>query len=336
PAFPPTSEGTMDFHFGRKEADARLSRLMREVAPDAAAPTPAPTTAPPAKPAPAAPAAPTPAAPPTPAPPPAAPASPPPAAPVAPASPAPPASAPAAPPASPQAKKEGDDSLAARMQKLESSMANFQELRSLSELLSVKYNPFLEAEEVAIEDLHTPAELVRRRIGEEPAPVAAPPQARPLEASPSAPLPELARPGAAAPLVQPTPPAPVGAALAPAPNFYRGAGFVGGPREAFLAIHWLTSLGQGTDASVLFLYLDHYRQVGWLDAAQHAWLDGLASGLAGRTGKTAWSDYGLGIQHLAQAHLRNLRCLDKIFGSTLQHGEAQYLQQTLDLLLQEG
>src|SRR5690242_9950823 len=110
---------------------------------------------------------------------------------------------------------------------------------------------------------------------------------------------------------------------------------IGGPREAFLAIHWFTYLAQGTDPAVIFLYLDYYLEAGWLDQSEHAWLSTLARGLASRRDGAKWGDFGLDANRLAKNHLRNLRFLDKMFGTTLQHGEAQYLQQTIDTLLQE-
>lgn len=108
-----------------------------------------------------------------------------------------------------------------------------------------------------------------------------------------------------------------------------------GPREAFLAIHWFTYLSKGTDPAVIYLYLDYYLDAGWLGKAEHEWLEHLARGLASRRDSAKWSDFGLGAERLAKNHLMNLRFLDKLFGTTLQHGEAQYLQQTMDTLLQE-
>jgi hypothetical protein len=120
-----------------------------------------------------------------------------------------------------------------------------------------------------------------------------------------------------------------------ATGLYGSTRMVGGPRETFLAIHWFTYLAQGTDPSVIFLYVDYYRQAGWYGEAEHAWLDRLAQGLATRRASAKWSDYGLDAKRLAHSHLRNLRVLDKLFGATLQYGEAQYLQQTLDALLED-
>ena len=176
----------------------------------------------------------------------------------------------------------------------------------------------------------------------------------------TSPLPPMgAAPAAPAPAAPALPPGPaaraaaLGQSAAPpvapaAPNvppaqhlFGAGAGFfgpgrmVGGPREAFLAIHWFTHLSQGTDPAVIFLFLDYYRDAGWLGEGEYQWLERLAHGLANRRDNAKWTDFGMDSGRLAKHHLRNLRFLDKLFGATLQYGEAQYLQQTLDTLLQE-
>jgi hypothetical protein len=153
-------------------------------------------------------------------------------------------------------------------------------------------------------------------------------------APPPAPSPHL--PASAVALPLPDAPSP---ALADASLYGRGMFSpgrpVGGPRETFLAIHWFTYLAEGTDPSVIFVYLDYYHAAGWFGEAEFAWLESLARGLARRREGSGWADYGLDAKRLAHSHLRNLRVLDKLFGATLQHGEAQYLQQTLDALLLE-
>jgi len=303
--------------------------------------------------------------------------------------------------------------MANRMQKMESALAGLQDLRDLSEILSVQYNPFLAAEETSPEERHSAADLLMRRLGIRDAPSrpARPPRPAPRNASPAAsaadeeteveepeedeptkkaaapaapapspvppPMPAAAPPVLAVPAKAAAPPVPVavdtpavpmpspGPAPAPLPvpaattprpaslpdphampalpptmpgpgGLFAGPRAVGGPRETFLAIHWFTYLAEGTDPSVIFLYLDYYRDAGWFGPAEHQWLEGLAKGLATRREKANWSDYGLDARRLAQVHLRNLRVLDKLFGATLQYGEAQYLQQTLDALLGEG
>jgi hypothetical protein len=136
-------------------------------------------------------------------------------------------------------------------------------------------------------------------------------------------------------LAAPPPAAAQDAALFARGRFFGPGRPIGGPREAFLAIHWFTYLAQGTDSAVIFLYLDYYLEAGWLGEAEHQWLTSLAKGLATRRDNVKWADFGLDAGRLAKNHLRNLKFLDKMFGATLQHGEAQYLQQTLDTLLQE-
>jgi hypothetical protein len=232
----------------------------------------------------------------------------------------------------------------ARMQSLESALAKLHDLRDLSEIISVQYNPFLAAEETSPEERHTAADLLMRRLGvrsEERVPEAAEalplPEAEPMPVRLPAPVPEPE------PIHEhdeaPAPPAPAPMPVAePAPaegRLFSVVRPVGGPRETFLAIHWFTYLAEGTDPSVIFCYLDHYRETGWFGPAEHHWLEGLARGLATRKQGATWADYGLDARRLAANHLRNLRVLDKIFGATLQHGEAQYLQQTLDALLGE-
>ncbi|MCA1811611.1 MAG: hypothetical protein LC623_06330, partial [Halobacteriales archaeon] len=267
--------------------------------------------------------------------------------------PAPAAPAPAAKPAAPAANGKapvpsapgqptGD--VGDRLNHLESALASVKDLRDLSELLSIQYNPFLEAEEQAPEERHTAADLLTRKFGphpeesaarEPPAQPEAAPAPKPQDAAP-APHPE-ARPPAAVPPMDAT-----ANGASDLPHLFGRRGMfadgrpVGGPRETFLAIHWFTYLAQGTDPSIIFLYLDYYHAAGWFGPAEHHWLEGLARGLATPRTGTTWASYGLDARRLAESHLRNLRVLDKLFGATLQHGEAQYLQQTLDALLGEA
>lgn len=233
-----------------------------------------------------------------------------------------------------------------RLGKIEAALASMQDLRGLSELLSVQYNPFLEADEASPEARHTASALLSHQLGapagqpEEgsaaPEPARHGPEASPDAAHPHAPAP-------AAPQVAAVPPAP--RAIEPVADNDQslyGRGLftpgrpAGGPRETFLAIHWFTYLAEGTDPSIIFVYLDYYHAAGWFGESEFSWLETLARGLARRREGASWSDYGLDARRLAQSHLRNLRVLDKLFGSTLQHGEAQYLQQTLDALLGEA
>jgi archaellum component FlaD/FlaE len=116
---------------------------------------------------------------------------------------------------------------------------------------------------------------------------------------------------------------------------YQSRGRPSSAREAFLAMHWFRYLSEGTDPAVIFVYLDYYRNVGWLDSASHDWLSRLAEGVATRREKASWKEFGMDVNRLAKSHLRNLRFLDKLLGTTLQHGEAEYLQQTVDMLLME-
>ena len=316
---------------------------------------------------------------------------------------------PAAPPASvPAASKDAhgdarpgkpdDGTLQSRLLKLESSFAALADLRDMSELLSVRYNPFLEKNDISPEERHTASDYLRAQLGHgtqanpqapaaneragavpahptpplathpgsapPAAPIVAPPMpeaalAAPAPPSsrvqgiavdsdtpvgtwiPAVPVPSEARPAPAPlpvmPILSPPPVVdqPFGAGgMRDEPAFFATSRAAGGPREAFLAIHWFTYLSQGTDPSVIFAYLDYYRSNHWLTTHQHTWLESLASGLAHRKTNAQWSDYGLSVERLAQNHLRNLRFLDKLFGTTLQYGEAQYLQQPLDVLLQ--
>lgn len=107
------------------------------------------------------------------------------------------------------------------------------------------------------------------------------------------------------------------------------------PRESFLAMHWFTYLSEGTSPSIIFLYLDYYKYVGWIDDETHDWLSKLAEGVASRKQGASWEDFGLDVNKLAGNHMRNLRFIDKLLGTTLQHGEADYLRQTVDMLLME-
>ena len=115
----------------------------------------------------------------------------------------------------------------------------------------------------------------------------------------------------------------------------RGASSLGGPREAYLAMNWFTYLSQGTDSAVIFLYLDYYRYAGWIDEDSHAWLHRLAEGVGTPRPGSKWEDFGMEAKRLTECHLRNLKFLDKLLGTTLQHGEADYLQQTLAMLLED-
>ncbi|HUR64295.1 MAG TPA: hypothetical protein VM241_07430 [Candidatus Thermoplasmatota archaeon] len=291
------------------------------------------------------------------APPPAAPATPPAAAPAPPTRPAPATPPAASAPGAPRADGQGEPDVGNRLNKIETALASIQDLRGLSELLSVQYNPFLEAEEASPEARHTASEFVRR-LGvpnnldaDAAAPPTAPtpePEAAPLPAAPAPHANGVAKERTPFPPVAAAAPANGGApvlhepAASPHDASLYGRGLfspsrpIGGPRESFLAIHWFTYLAEGTDPSVIFVYLDYYRAAGWFGDAEFSWLESLAHGLARRRPGAAWSDYGLDARRLAHSHLRNLRVLDKLFGATLQHGEAQYLQQTLDALLQEA
>ncbi|MHB1262509.1 MAG: FlaD/FlaE family flagellar protein [Thermoplasmatota archaeon] len=258
-------------------------------------------------------------------------------------------------PGAPGAATPPRDDVGGRLDKLETALASLKDLRDLSEIISVQYNPFL--------DHPANAAPVRPGEGTASAPAIAPSpptasSAPPVVPEPAAPV-SLAspspQPAAQGPhAILPAPamnttmesledPAPDGQmALHGAPSLYgphtvfAPSRPVGGPRETFLAIHWYTYLAEGTDPSIIYLYLDYYQNAGWFGAAEFAWLEQLARGLAVRRPGAKWSDYGLDSRRLAQSHLRNLRVLDKLFGATLQHGEAQYLQQTLDALLGEA
>jgi hypothetical protein len=260
-----------------------------------------------------------------------------------------------------------------RLSKIETALASMQDLRGLSELLSVQYNPFLEAQESSPEARHTASELILRHrttpadpleaepgnpgagsktphqagpapedpstvasshaSGTDPAP--ARPSTRPTtgdvaHSDPAAPSISHGAPSALPPIAE-TPPS--GDLSLYGRGLFSPSRPAGGPRETFLAIHWFTYLAEGTDPSIIFVYLDYYRAAGWFGETEFSWLENLARGLARRRAGAAWSDYGLDAKRLAQSHLRNLRVLDKLFGATLQYGEAQYLQQTLDALL---
>lgn len=281
-----------------------------------------------------------------------------------------------------------------RIASIEERLKGLQNMQDLSELLSVKYNPFLDLEEdQPFEERLGPRDVLAGELGlrekrngsrprpgrsqpEEPrappAPVVPEPAPAPPLASPQEPIshPDPIAPAPPAPKVAPsgtngavpptesspgpaitgfrtadmadmhydertTPPPSedaFGRTMFRSPRTHSGGG---GAREAFLAMHWFTYLSEGTDPAIIFQYLDYYHFVGWLDDESHSWLCRLAQGVAKRKKDATWNDFGMDLKRLSANHLRNLRFLDKLLGTTLQHGEADYLRQTVDMLLED-
>ncbi len=382
-----------------KNAYEALARIQAAKPPAAARPAPPPVARPappvpgdpkpaapagPAQPAARAPAAPKPAVP-------TAPAAPKPATPIAPPTPKPAASTPAPATSKPAATSaEIDDALAERLAALEKGMSGLKNVQDLSELLSTKYNPFLDIDEEAVfEGQHSPDDLINARVsGTAGKPAWAQASAGFTEAwndlpKLSSPMPSSLRGASGLPgpdavpgtpgqsLMAPTLPPPQAPAVPVAPptqpivaapvanqdvadppvaprrfgepvpdveekSMYGGKKrSTANAREAFLAMHWFTYLSEGTNPSIIFLYLDYYRYVGWIDEDAYQWLWKLGEGLATPKEGAAWKDFGLDVQRLSSQHLRNLRFIDKLLGTTLQHGEADYLRQTTDMLLME-
>ncbi len=287
-----------------------------------------------------------------------------------PAAPTPPAPVQTAPP-----EPVPDHPLMERLDALEKGMSGLKNVQDLSELLSTKYNPFLDVDEEEIfESKHSTGDLLRARMSKghrKPAwaqpspgfeetwsdlpsiptqtmPETPPPAARqvisPAEVAQMV-APE--RPVAAAP-VPPESPAPAATrggtqhsrfsdARGATPSTMYGSKkqHAANARESFLAMHWFTYLSEGTNPSIIFLYLDYYRYVGWIDEESYQWLWKLAEGVASPKQGAEWADFGMDVQQLSSRHLRNLRFIDKLLGTTLQHGEADYLRQTADMLLME-
>ncbi len=287
-----------------------------------------------------------------------------------------------------------------RLEELEKRLAGLKDVKDLSEVLSVKYNPFLDIDEDPVfEGKYSAGDLVQaQKRGPKkplwaqsgyvenwqddlPPPVGAQAQA----AQPQAPAPQPQAP------VQQAPMAPQAPSYSGTPNIQIFNGSDGrerrrddrddepeqrerkgpyfedkperrvsadeaaerrkaalesepviykqkkaaNPRESFLAMHWFTYLSEGTSPSIIFLYLDYYKYVGWIDDETHDWLSKLAEGVASRKKGASWEDFGLDVNKLAGSHMRNLRFIDKLLGTTLQHGEADYLRQTVDMLLME-
>lgn len=236
-------------------------------------------------------------------------------------------------------------------------------LDNVCEVLSHKYNPFLDAvgrepfeggppglaRTAPAEPAAEPQVLFERVVEhprESPAVPAVPatPAGAGAEAAagsllepvaPPFPEPRSASPAPWARFAPPPAPAPhTAAALAAAVPLSRG----GYPtaHQSFVAMGWFGHMLKTVDAAVLHRFLDFYRDVGWLTDEMHAWMERLAAGIAAKPPHDEPLDVSslASPDELVRLHLRSLRFLDYLTGQSLTDEQALVLTDRLRHMLE--
>lgn len=96
-------------------------------------------------------------------------------------------------------------------------------------------------------------------------------------------------------------------------------------RRTLLVLSWFRRLQEHVPPESLHLFVDHCHRMGWMDDACHAWIAALADGVATRNPDLTWSSLGLTPQQLTDIHEANLLFLDDLFTDRLRMGERRYL-----------
>ncbi len=249
------------------------------------------------------------------------------------------------------------DSINAKIRKV---MDSLQGLEHLSELVSLRYNPFLEMDENDVFDGKRlkPDALVQEFFRPNGNQNNAPQEAVASEPSPP-PFMEVARlpkkdsrlateeideeidltdlpiseihsavgrpllPPEPEPEPEPEPPAGPGAAKPSghgAPLSDRDRA-----RRTLLVLSWFRQLQMHGPPSCLYLFIDHCHRMEWIDESCYKWLIALAQGVAEHDPELTFSDLELSTIELTEVHEANLLFLDDLFSDRLRFGERGYL-----------
>ncbi len=223
---------------------------------------------------------------------------------------------------------------------------NLDDVHTLSELLSVRYNPFLDDAEPAVFD-----DVARRDVASLLQSIRRPDETAPAKPKPNMPSWDELPPPSPEDLGDPVPvhdvsrhPWPDHDRRRPAPEagkptrdheplkvdvprtMAESHSFIGAPRPTFMALSWIDELQEKMPPEAIFLCLDYYRDIGWLEQSAYDWLCVLAAGSVDRDPHATWSNLGLSPRRLTSVHQANLVFLNNLFNERLGPEERRTLR----------